>query len=245
VLVTVAHLTALALATAALVLSTLERRARGLAVAALVADTFPWSARLIRPSLLALAAGVLVVLGPAVFFTAVGWVSWSRVETFSASVAALGLLTLVVKILLAAADELVFRGALLDQIARRTSLGSGVILSSALFALAHLSRPDARGPLAAVVYALDGIGFSFAYLATGSLFVPTCWHVAKNLTIWLLYSEGTLQFTGGILRAESLRAGRWIGGPSTTGLVDLAATTLVVVVAVRLATPRGARRRAA
>lgn len=244
-LVTAAHLTALVLAAAALVLSTLERRRRGgLAVAALLADTFPWSARLIGPLWLALTAGLVVVLGPAAFFTAVGWVSWTRAEAVSASVVALGLMTLVAKLLLAAAEELIFRGTLLEQIARRTSLGSGVILSSALFALAHLGRPEARGPLASLVHLLDGIGFSFAYLATGSLWVPTCWHAAKNLAIWLLYSESTLQFTGGLLRADYVRTGRWIGGPSTTGLIDLIVTALVVVAAIRLATPRGARRRA-
>ncbi len=245
-LFTAAHLTALALATAALILSTLERRARGgLAVAALIADTFPWSRRLIQPLLLALAAGLVSVLGPAAFSTAVGWVSWTRVEAISAPVVALGLLTVAAKLLLAAAEELVFRGALLEQIARRTSLGSGVILSSALFALAHLSKPEAHGALAPLVHLLDGIGFSFAYLATGSLWVPACWHAAKNLAIWLLYSESTLQFTGGLLRADYARTGRWIGGPSTTGLIDLAATAVVVVAAVRLVTPRGARRRAA
>lgn len=229
----------LVLAGAAVVLSTRDRRSRTrLPVTAFVLDTFPWSSGLVLPSTLAVAAGAVVVAGPAAFFAAMGGVSWVRVDARSGSVAALGLATLAVKILLAATEELVFRGALVEQIARRTTLGVGVVGSSVLFALAHLSRPDAQGPLAVAVFFLDGLGFSFAYLATGSLWVPTCWHAAKNVAIWLLYSRGTLQFTDGLFRAHFGHVDPWVGGPSTTGLVDVIVTAFVVTVAVRLAIRR-------
>jgi membrane protease YdiL (CAAX protease family) len=230
---------ALVLATAALVMSTLERRSRSrVPVTALVVEKFPWSSALIVPSLAAVAAGVIVVLGPAACLTAAGWVSWSRVASLSTGVVVLGGVTLVAKILLAATEELVFRAAVFDQVARRTSLGTGVFASAALFALAHFGRPEARSPLAGAVYMLDGVGFSFAYLATGSLWVPTCWHAAKNVTIWLLYSQSTLQFTGGLFEGRYLHTGPWIGGPATTGAIDVAATVAVVAVAVHLATRR-------
>lgn len=233
----VLYLSALLAAGAALILSTLERRRTSRRpVVALVVDTYGWRSDLVRPTLLAVTAGVLVVAGPALFFTVIGWVSWVRIEAVSGSVLALGLATLAMKILLAGCEELVFRGALLEQITRRTTLAVGVLGSSLVFAFAHLGRPEVRGPFALIVYWLDGVGFSFVYLAAGSLWVPLGWHVAKNVTIWLLYSTSTLQLTGGIFRAVDVRSGSWIGGATTTGLVDLVATALVVATAVHLAT---------
>lgn len=233
----VLYLIALLAAGGALILSTLERRrSHRLPVVAFVFETYAWRRDLARPTLLAAAAGVVVVAGPALFFTLIGWVSWVRVEAVPGTSLTLGLATLAMKILLAGCEELVFRGALLDQLTRRTTLAVGVLGSSLLFAFAHLGRPEAQGPLALIIYWLDGVGFSFVYLAAGSLWVPLGWHAAKNITIWLLHSTSTLQLTGGIFRAVDLRSGPWIGGATTTGLIDLVVTAVVVATAVQLTT---------
>jgi membrane protease YdiL (CAAX protease family) len=229
-------LAVLAVAVAALVLSARERRRYSRWMLwAFVADAFRWSRRLAIPCGLALVAGCLGGAVPAAFYTAAGWVSWSEPSLWSGSVAWLAALTVTAKVALAAVEELVFRGALLEQLLRRTTFGSAVMLVSALYALAHLDRPDGASLVSAAVFLIDGIGFAVAALATGSLWVPTCWHAAKDLTRWLLDSDRTLQWTDGLLRATPIRQAPWVGSASTAGLVDLAVSFAIVTAATRLA----------
>lgn len=235
-------LTAVAIAVAALVRSALDRRRDSRwPVGSFVVDAFRWSGRLGLPCTLALAGGVLAGAAPAVFFTAAGWVSWSEPARWSGPVAVLAGLTVAAKVVLAATEELVFRGALLEQLLRRTSLGSAVMLASGLYALAHVGRAGGDGLVTSLVHLVDGIGFGVVALATGSLWVSTCWHGAKDVTLWLLDSDRTLQLTGGLLRATPLRTARWIGGPSAAGLVDLAVSVALVTAATHLAIRRARR----
>ncbi len=232
-------LAAVGVAVAALVLSardrSRERRWAVGSVGAFVADAFRWSRGLAIPCGLGLAAGLLAGLVPAAFFTAAGWVSWSPRGPWAGEVALLAGLTLAAKVAVAAAEELAFRGALLEQLLRRTSLGSAVILTSALYALAHLARPEGTSLVAAGVYLLDGIGYSLAALATGSLWVPAAWHAAKDVTLWVLDSGRTLQWTDGLVRATPLRTARWIAGTPAAALVDLAVSFTLVTAAAHLA----------
>ncbi len=235
-------LAAVAVAVAALVLSALDRRReRRWAVAAFVVDGFRWSPRLAVPCALALAGGLFAGAAPAVFFTAAGWVSWSELAPWSGPVALLAGLTVAAKLVLAATEELVFRGALIEQLLRRTSLGSAVMLAAGLYAVAHLGRGGDDGLVASLVHLLDGIGFGVVTLATGSLWVSTCWHGAKDVTLWLLDSDRTLQLTDGLLRATPARTAPWIGGASAASLVDLAASVALVTAATYLVV-RQARR---
>lgn len=233
---------AVAVGLVALVRSVLDRRRYSRwAVRAFAGEAFRWSRGLWMPCALALAAGMLAGAAPAAFFTAAGWVSWSEPAVWSGRLALFALLTVLAKVALAAVEELVFRGALLEQLLRRTSLGSAVMLASAVYALAHLSRTEPSSVVASLVQVLDGIGFSVAALATGSLWVSTCWHAAKDVTVWLLDGDTTLQLTDGLLRATPVRTTTVIGGASAAGLVHLAVAVGLVSAATHLAV-RQARR---
>ena len=84
--------------------------------------------------------------------------------------------------------------------------------------------------------ALDGVGFGLACLATRSLWMPTAWHAAKNLAVWLLAGQGTMQFAAGPLAIRWAGPPFWVGAAHQAGAVDVAAAlaaVLVVVVAYR------------
>lgn len=146
-----------------------------------------------------------------------------------AGVLLLGTATVAVKLLWAAMEELVYRGALQPQLAKRFGGAAALVAGSLLFALSHLERSgdSAPGVLSLTVLTLDGIAFGLAYAATRSLWLGTAWHAAKNIWIWLL-GGGTLQFTPGVIEARYTGPELWIGGLQQAGLLDLIATLLTI-----------------
>ncbi len=72
------------------------------------------------------------------------------------------------------AEELLFRGVLLPALLKRMGPGPAVVLSSAFFAAMHL-----HGPALFPLFVL-AIGFSLAYIYTGSLWAPMLMHAAFN-----------------------------------------------------------------
>jgi uncharacterized protein len=183
---------------------------------------------------LAAAAGIAVVAVPVGIGLQAGWASVERAlrngadsATLLGAVAA----TVLLKIVWAAAEELIYRGALLPAIARHTGWPVASIISSLVFALAHLERSGAATPDYATLTVLffDGIGFAAAYQASGSLWAPTAWHAAKNLCVWLL-GAGTFALAHGPL---VLRYAPRSDGASA--LAEIAAAILAALAAVWVA----------
>jgi uncharacterized protein len=214
----------------ALIKSTLERRAAGrLPIANLIRERFGHPQ--LNPILIGLAIGTAVIVGPFGLALALGWVKPVWAGDLSGDFLLLGLGTVFIKLAWAAAEELIFRGAVLPQAARRTNGLIGLALSALLFAWGHLERGGAQTPnvVSLLVFGLDGIGFALAYLATRSLWLPTLWHAAKNIWVWLLVGQSTLQLTHGLLASVYSGPQFWLGTPNQAGWLDVAAAALVVV----------------
>jgi membrane protease YdiL (CAAX protease family) len=143
---------------------------------------------------------------------------------------------------LAGIEELIYRGALLVQLSRLLPLAIALLLSSALFALAHSGRAVAPDTLSVAVYLLDGLAFGLAFWLTRSLWPPTLWHFSKNLSIWLLYSRSTLQFSPGLLQARLITPSIWTGAEGQAGLLDLFVTSAVLAALLLIARLHGVRR---
>ena len=214
----------------ALIKSTLERRAAGrLPIVDLIRERFGHPA--LRQGLLGLILGTAVITGPFALALALGWVQPVPTGDITGIFLLLALATVLIKLIWAAVEELIFRGAILPQVARLTNGLAGLAVSALLFAWGHLERGGARTPDGAslLVFALDGIGFALAYLATRSLWQPTLWHAAKNIWIWLLVGQSSLQLTHGLVAGVYSGPQFWLGAPGQAGMLDVAAAALAVV----------------
>ncbi len=219
----------------ALITSTLERRSRHqLPIVDLIRERFA------RPGtvdvLLGLGFGSVVGLGPMVVAAAMGWIAVSAAVPRDLAYWGLVLVTLAVKLAWAAAEELIFRGAILPQVSRYANGWVGLGVSALLFGWGHLERSGAQAPdvTSLVVFGLDGLGFGLAFLATRSLWLPSIWHAAKNVWLWLLFGQSTFQLTDGLARVVLKGPGYWIGAPNQAGGLDLIFSALLVVVLLGL-----------
>jgi hypothetical protein len=78
-------------------------------------------------------------------------------------------------------EELLFRGYQLQTIASGTNLSWGVVLSSLIFGLAHLSNPNAGAVWqVASGILLAGLFLSFAYVRTRDLWLAIGLHIGWN-----------------------------------------------------------------
>jgi membrane protease YdiL (CAAX protease family) len=186
---TVARFAGLALALAALVRETLSLRAPG---------AFP-IARLIRRELrpshgsawmtaLCFIAGVLLVAVPVLWDVTLGGATMSRALRWQhASVLAV-IGTILIKVAWVFFEELSFRAALITAVARRVALPLAVLVSALAFAAAH-----GRDVASTTILVIDGVGYGAAYVATRSLRAPIAWHAGKNITVWALTGQSTMQ----------------------------------------------------
>lgn len=215
----------------AVVRSTLGRRATNrMPIVELVRDRF--SNLQFNAILIGALIGTIVILGPFGLFTSLGWVQLQPPGSIIGNSLVLSSATILIKLTWAAIEELIFRGAILPQISRLTNGLIGLAASSLLFGWGHLERSGTRTPdmLSLLVFTLDGVGFGLAYLATKSLWLPTIWHTAKNIWIWLLFSESTLQLTPGLFRASYAGPSLWVGASGQAGLIDVITSALVAVI---------------
>lgn len=82
-------------------------------------------------------------------------------------------------------EEWIFRGIILEEISQTSqSKSKGLILSSLLFAIFHLSNPGTL-PIAIIPYFIGGLIIGGSYLA-GGLAVATTSHIIYNLFTLLL-----------------------------------------------------------
>ena len=218
-------------ALAALIKSTHERRvASRLPIFELIQERFT------RPDfsalILGVAVGSLAVLGPLGLAVAVGWAHPHFSGEITGTILFLGFGTVFVKVVWAALEELIFRGAMLPQVAKLTNGWWGLAVSSVLFSWGHLERTGARAPdvLSLLVFGLDGVGFGIAYLATRSLWMPTIWHAAKNACIWLVLGASTLELTHGVMDVTFSGPPLWVGAANQAGLLDTMASGIAAAV---------------
>src|SRR5437868_5501610 len=92
--------------------------------------------------------------------------------------------TLFVSILIflfaAAAEEILFRGYVLQTLTRANIAWLGIVLTSVPFAAAHLKNPNAVPGFTFVNTALAGLWLAVAYLRTRSLWLPFGLHWSWN-----------------------------------------------------------------
>ena len=152
---------------------------------------------------------------------AAGWLTfqgfaWQRVsplDTFLATLVMFGLFVIV-----GWQEELLSRGYQLQNIAEGLNIVWGVVLSSLLFALGHLSNPNMAAP-AGVGLFLAGLFLAYAFLRTRRLWLPIGLHIGWNffegvvlgfpvsgLNLFRLIEqsvEGPVLFTGGAFGPEA------------------------------------------
>lgn len=94
-----------------------------------------------------------------------------------------GFVLLSIMFLIAAAvEEMVFRGFLFQALVHNIGPAGSVVITSALFGLAHLNNPD-RTIFSTVNTMLAGVWLSAAYLKTRSLWFPTALHYSWNFAM--------------------------------------------------------------
>jgi membrane protease YdiL (CAAX protease family) len=148
--------------------------------------------RWIRHLILGLAIGaitLLLALGLAMVLTGTTFeLSASPTEDIFRSLA----ISAVVFALAATAEEVLFRGYILQTFARSGLAWLAIILTAVFFGIAHLSNP-AAGPLSSLNTALAGIWFGVAYLKTRDLWFVTGVHFIWN---WLQGSVFGIEVSG-------------------------------------------------
>lgn len=129
-----------------------------------------------------IAAGAgLAILIFAIFTAVVYFSGYYRINSFSADYGLL-LNNLAIVFIVAAGEELIFRGIMFRMIDQRYGIVPAMTVSSLLFGLAHISNPNAT-ILSAIFIALEaGIFLGVAYKYTQSLWMPIGIHWAWNFT---------------------------------------------------------------
>lgn len=154
------------------------------------------------------------------------------IDWLGSVLAALGILTVA-----AAAEEAVYRGYGFQVLLRGFGVWPTLLLTSALFALAHGSNP-AVTPFALCNIFLAGVVLGLAYLRTLSLWLVTALHVGWN---WSMASLLDLPVSGLTIFDTPLyepiaRAPAWLGGGSfgpEGGLLGSAALLLALLIVWR------------
>lgn len=156
-----------------------------------------------------------------------GGINWAGVRTVAAEMVA----AVVLLILAAAVEELIFRGYAFQTLLRGAPAIVPILLFSIYFGWAHWNNPN-RTLFSTANTALAGIWLSIAYLRTRNLWFPTALHFAWNWTmgaffgipisglqtespLFVLSSDGAVWLTGGSYGSE--------GG---------AAATVVLIIAI-------------
>lgn len=85
-------------------------------------------------------------------------------------------------------EEIIYRGIILEQLSKRYSMGTSIIVSGLIFGLIHLN------PHQSVNTFFIGIILGFIYLKTNSLLLCIFWHFANNFLVFisLIYVSETV-----------------------------------------------------
>jgi membrane protease YdiL (CAAX protease family) len=209
-------------ALASLVREVLSRRAPGrFPLADLLRDRFGTPFPTAAWLGLALAAGACNVLGPVAIGWAAGWVDIDVTGWPPGGAVFQAVIAVPLALVWAAAEEVVFRGAVLPQARRLMPTWAAVLVSALLFSLAHASRPAGLGSMDFLVYLADGCGFAAVFLGTGSLWLPTLWHAAKNYLVWTVLGAGSFAVAPGLLAVADIGPSAWTGTAASAGWLDV------------------------
>lgn len=110
------------------------------------------------------------------------------------------------------AEEMVFRGFLLNTITRGFGIRTGVIVSSLLFAFAHSANPGVNAP-AIFGTLLAGFLLAYAYVITGQLWLPIAFHWAWDFSessLFGFHDSGILPYA--IAQINEHGPDLWLGG---------------------------------
>jgi membrane protease YdiL (CAAX protease family) len=141
-------------------------------------------------------------------------------------------------LVVALAEEIVFRGVLFRIPERALGTRTALILSSVLFALAHLPNEHIT-VLAVANTAAAGLMFGAAYLATRRLWLPVGIHFAWNFLLDAVFSLPTSGYPARGLLLGRLSGPEWLSGgdygveASAVTLAALAAATGVLMLLAR------------
>ena len=90
------------------------------------------------------------------------------------------LISVVLLLMVAIAEELVFRGYILNNLMDSMNKWLALLVSALLFAILHADNPGAQ-PIALLNVLLAGLLTGIGYLYTRSLWFPVLWHFSWNL----------------------------------------------------------------
>jgi uncharacterized protein len=111
-----------------------------------------------------------------------GGINWAEVRTVAAEMVA----ALLLLILAAAFEELIFRGYAFQTLLRGAPAVVTILLFSIYFGCAHWGNPN-RTLFSTVNTALAGVWLSIAYLRTRNLWFPTALHFTWNWTMGVFF----------------------------------------------------------
>ena len=140
--------------------------------------------------------------------------------------------SLLLFLLAAAAEEMLFRGYALQTLTRANLAWLGILLTSVPFAAAHLANPNVVRGFTFINTALAGVWFAVAYLRTRSLWLPFglhwSWNWAQGSLLGLPVSGIERIAPAPLLKAANLGPD-WLTGGSY-GIEGGAACTIALVV---------------
>ncbi len=135
--------------------------------------------------------GSAIGIGSLAIATAIAFIGGGlRFKLSAAGIKAVAItliLSAVLFIVAALAEEALFRGYPLQTLTRARLIWLGILLTSVPFAAIHLKNPNGGGMLAFVNTALAGVWLAAAYLKTRSLWFPLGVHWAWNWALGSLF----------------------------------------------------------
>ena len=155
--------------------------------------------------------GFLMMAGIALVMGALGEVTFVRATAGAAEAAGVAGVAVLAFGAGALAEEILFRGYAFQTLIQGVTFIPATLIASALFALAHTGNPHVT-PFGLANVALAGVLFSFAYMKTRSLWLPTGIHFAWNIAQSALFGFPTSGLREDALFRADVAGPAWICG---------------------------------
>lgn len=185
-----------------------------------------------RHLLLGLAVGALTLAAACGIAALFGGMSfqWNN-DAGSSAIGITLLVSAVIFVIGAAAEEAMFRGYLMQTFARANLAWVAILITSVFFAAAHLGNPN-TSPLALINTVLAGLWFSAAYLKTRSLWLPFAAHFTWNWfqgAIFGIPVSGITKVTTAPLLQQTDAGPVWLTGGDYGLEGGIACTTAILI----------------
>jgi membrane protease YdiL (CAAX protease family) len=129
----------------------------------------------------------------------------------------------VYSVLIGIAEELPFRGYLLENLDGLLGRTRAVAISTALFTAYHWVDPEYLKPMNVALISLMGLGLAFIRIGTGSLVPAIVAHAAWDFALFILIGDPDV---GGILNLRFGPGDAFFGGERSAGAIDLLVTAI-------------------